>query len=121
MNGIYAGIGVKSIGELFVLIIVFSLVLFITYYVTRWIGNIQKTQLSSGNINIVEVRRFMGNKQLALVKVGEEFFLIGVGKDEMTFIGKVDGSNIHIEETPQQSESFSAILDKIKNIREKKK
>lgn len=119
MNGIYAGISGKGILEFIVLLIVFAFVLFITYYVTKFIGNIQKTQMTSGNIQIVEARRIMGNKQLAVVKTGDDYFLVGIGKDEINLIGKVDGEKLDIKE-PETVEPFSVVLDRIKNIREKK-
>lgn len=120
MNGIYAGINGNSILKLIVTLIIFILILFITYYVTSFIGNIQKTQFATGNIQIIEVRRIMGNKQLAVVKTGNDYFLVGIGKDEINLIGKVDGEALVLNEEPQ-TPAFGEILDKIKNIREKKK
>jgi len=120
MNGIYAGINGNSILKLIVTLIIFILILFITYYVTSFIGNIQKTQFATGNIQIIEVRRIMGNKQLAVVKTGNDYFLVGIGKDEINLIGKVDGEALVFNEESQPP-AFGEILDKIKNIREKKK
>ena len=120
MNGMYAGISGKGILEFIVLLIVFAFVLFITYYVTKFIGNIQRTQMTSGNIQIIESRRLMGNKQLAVVKTGDDYFLIGIGKDEIHTIGKIDGEKLDIKEV-EPVEPFSEVLERIKNIREKKK
>lgn len=120
MNGIYAGISFKSVLEFIVLVILFAFILFITYYVTKFIGNIQKTQMTTGNIQIVEVRRIMGNKQLAVIKTGEDYFLVGIGKDEINLIGKVDGTHL-INNSDETEMLFGDVLDKIKNIREKKK
>lgn len=120
MNGIYAGISGKGILEFIVLLIVFAFVLFITYYVTKFIGNIQRTQMTSGNIQIVEARRIMGNKSLAVVKTGDDYFLVGIGKDEVNLIGKIDGTKLETVQT-ETVEPFSVVLDRIKNIREKKK
>lgn len=120
MNGMYAGISGKGILEFIVLLIVFAFVLFITYYVTKFIGNIQKTQMTSGNIQIIESRRLMGNKQLAIIKVGDDYFLIGIGKDEIQTVGKIDGEKLDIKEQEEVA-PFSEVLERIKNIREKKK
>lgn len=120
MNGIYAGISVKSLLEFIVTLMIFAFVLFITYYVTKFIGNIQKTQMSSGNIQIIEARRLVGNKQLAIVKVADDYYLIGLGKDEISLIGNVDGEKLVFTEKTS-GEPFDQILEKIKNIREKKK
>ncbi len=120
MNGMYVAISGKGIVEFIVLLIVFAFVLFITYYVTRFIGNIQRTQMTSGNIQIVESRNVVGNKQIAIVKVADDYFLVGIGKDEMNLIGKVDGEKLNMQE-PEPVEPFSVVLERIKNIREKKK
>ncbi len=120
MNGIYAGISGKRIIEFIALLIIFAFILFITYYVTKFIGNIQKTQMSNGNIQIIEARQIMGNKQLAIVKVADDYFLVSIGKDEINLIGNVDGTKLVINET-QENQPFEKILENIKKIREKKK
>ncbi len=120
MNGIYAGISAKSVGEFIVTLIIFVFVLFITYYVTKFIGNIQNAQMSNGNIQIIEAKRLAGNKQLVIVKVADDYYLIGLGKDEISLIGNVEGEKLVLPEKAT-SESFDSILEKIKNIREKKK
>ena len=120
MNGIYAGISGKDIVEFIALLIVFAFILFITYYVTNFIASIQKTQMSNGNIQIIEAKQIMGNKQLAIVKVADDYFLVAVGKDEINLVGKIDGDKLTISET-KEVKPFEQVLENIKKIREKKK
>lgn len=49
--------------------------------VGRWFS---KTQMSKGNLTVLETIRIANGKFLQLVKAGEQYFVIAVGKDEVT-------------------------------------
>jgi flagellar protein FliO/FliZ len=75
------------------LILVFVFVLILAYYGARIAGNYQNNVLNSrSNIRIIESYRVGGNKLLAIAKIGEDYYAIGIGKDEFTLIDKLDGA-----------------------------
>ena len=61
-------------------LILFVFVLAITYLVTRWIANYQKGRAGLGNLEIIETCRVAPNKYIQIVRAGEKYLVIGVGK-----------------------------------------
>jgi flagellar protein FliO/FliZ len=85
--------GYSGTWALIKLILVFVFILILAYYGTRFVGNYQNNVLNSkSNIRIIESCRIGGNKLLAIAKIGEDYYAIGVGKDEFTLIDKLDAS-----------------------------
>lgn len=116
MNAIYLN-GLDGIIELITLIIVFAIVLAVTYFTTRWIGNYQSKTAAKGNIEVIEVRRITNNKSINIVRIADEYFAIAVGKDEINVIGKVEKEGINMPEVKNNTlsgDSFKKILDKLK-------
>lgn len=95
---------------------VFLFVLALAYFTTRWVGNYQKVQTKDRNMQIVEGLRVGNNKYIQLIKVADEYFVIGVGKDRVEFLTKLSEENAQkIQVTPDaKTESFQDILKKLK-------
>jgi flagellar protein FliO/FliZ len=90
------------------LILVFVFILILAYYGSKLAGNYQNNVLNNkSNIKIVESYRIGGNKLLAIAKIGEDFYAIGVGKDEITLIDKLDASYFDSVVRERDSSSFS--------------
>ena len=54
-----------------------------------------KKRLAVGNFAVVDTMKIANNKFLAIVKAGKDnYYLIGVGKDEITFLDKLDKDDI---------------------------
>ena len=66
--------------QLLGVLIIFLFVLAITYFTTKWIGNYQKTNFANKNLQIVESIRVGNNKFIAIVKAGEVYLVVAVGK-----------------------------------------
>ena len=82
-----AGSVFDSAIELITVIIIFVFVLFVTYYVTKWIAGYQKEHMSQGNLTITEAIRLPGNKYIEIIRAGEDKYLVvGVGKNEITLL-----------------------------------
>ncbi len=109
------GIGTNEIAKLLTALLVFALVIFLCWLTTRWIAGYERKNIGKGNIEVVEARRLGTNKALEIVRIGDDFYCIGVGKDEVNLIAKLDKEKIKIE-TPENttsfSDSFKKILDK---------
>ena len=95
-------------------ILVFLLVLALTYLTTRFVGTYQKARTAAGNIEVIETYKITNGKYLQIVRVGEKYVLIGIGKDDITSICELSADDIKpVTESPSQSiETFKNILDK---------
>lgn len=95
---------------------IFIFVLALTYFVTRWIGNYQKMQLKSRNIQVIETMRITNNKYIQIVKVAEEYLIVSVTKDRVELLTKLDEKSVQKLHLPEekQPESFQEILNRFR-------
>ncbi|CDE42941.1 putative uncharacterized protein [Clostridium sp. CAG:411] len=97
------------------LIVVFILLLVVVYFVTRWIGGMEQRQYGNKNIKIIEGSRVGPNKVIQIVQVGKKFFVLGIGKDEISYLGEVKEEDLTIsEEKIKPLPDFKEILAKAK-------
>ena len=97
------------------LIVVFILLLVVVYFVTRWIGGMEQRQYGNKNIKIIEGSRVGPNKVIQIVQVGKKFFDLGIGKDEISYLGEVKEEDLTIsEENIKPLPDFKEILAKAK-------
>lgn len=107
----------QSLIQLIGVLIIFLFVLIITYFTTKWVGGFQKTQMSRGNLSVVETVRIANNKYIQIVKVGDVYLVIAVGKDEVTKLAELSEdqlSYLQSEDSGRTQESFQDILNKLK-------
>ena len=102
--------------RLVTLVLIFALVLGLTYFVTRFVGNYQKNKLTGTNISVIETIRISSSKYIQLIQIGSRYFAIAVCKDTVTLIGEIEQDDLILTDntTQVQSESFKTILDKFK-------
>lgn len=102
--------------QLITLVLIFALVLGLTYFVTRFVGNYQKDKLTGTNISVIETIRISSSKYIQLIQIGSRYFAIAVCKDTVTLIGEIEQDDLILTDntTQVQSESFKTILDKFK-------
>lgn len=113
---------VESVVQLFTAIIIFVFVLFITFWTTRFIAKYQKQTMVSGNMEVVETTRIAPNKYLQIVRVGDRYFVIGIGKDTITMLSEIEQEQLNLKKDSEgdiQPIDFKAILEKAKNSRKK--
>lgn len=120
--GIPALSGIDSFLRLVTLLIVFALVLTVTYFVTRWIGGYQKEKFSKGNIKIIEAKQIGTNKFIYIAQIGNEYYALSAGKENLSVIDKIDASGLTLPEDNDKTmiEPFSAVLNKVKNLKKPK-
>lgn len=95
-------------------IIIFGFVLIITYFTAKWVGGFQKTQMKGKNLQVIESMRIANNKFVQVIKAGEKYLVIAVGKDEVTMLAELPAEQL--KETPQDmQEDFQDIFNKLKN------
>lgn len=104
----------ESITQFLTVIFVFVLVLALTYLTTRFVGGYQKTRSATRNFEAIETYRITNGKFLQIVRIGEKYMVIGVGKDNITSICELSADDIKLvsESSPQGRTSFRSILEK---------
>lgn len=108
--------GAEAIAQLITVLLIFVFVLALTYFVTRWIAGYQKGKISSSNIESVEAYRIAQNRYIQIVRIGEKYFAIGVGKDEVHVISEITKDELSLPETKVKPfPNFKQILNHAKN------
>lgn len=110
---------IEAFAQLLTLLIIFIFVLAVTYYVTRFVGNYQKNNLSGSNINILETMRIANNKYIQIVKIGSRVFAIAVAKDTVSYLCELDEDELIYKESSSgkmliNNDNFKEILEKFK-------
>lgn len=103
----------ESITQFLTVILVFVFVLGLTYFATRFVGNYQKVRSAGQNFEVIETCRIANGKYLQIVRIGEKYVVIGIGKDVITSVCELSAADIRIaEDTAQGGGSFKSILEK---------
>ncbi|MCR5734891.1 MAG: flagellar biosynthetic protein FliO [Lachnospiraceae bacterium] len=113
-----AASGVDSAAQFFTVLLAFIFVLVITALGTRFLGNFQKMQNLSDNFESIEAYKLNSNTYLQLVKIGKEYYVLAVGKDQVTLITKVEEDELVLSDegdTSKTSTSFGGLLEKAGN------
>ena len=111
--------GIQLLG----VVLIFVFVLAATYFTTKWIANYQRTTTKNRNIRIIETCRLTSNKYIQIVQVGEKYLAIAVSKDNITVLAELSEDEIidfSAEYENNKKESFSKILEKVKELKPKK-
>ena len=108
----------RSLMQMIGVLIIFVFVLIITYFTTKWVGGFQKIQMSKGNLMVLETIRIANGKFLQLVKGGEQYFVIAVGKDEVTKIAELTEDQLSVQtsdDMKNSQENFQEIFSRLKD------
>ena len=101
----------ESAARLFTVILIFVLVLALTYGTTRYIARFQKQQIDTTNIEIMETSRIAPNKYLQIVRAGDKYILLAVCKDTVTMLSELDPDTLKPKQETAQMD-FRRILEK---------
>ncbi|MBQ1897291.1 MAG: flagellar biosynthetic protein FliO [Lachnospiraceae bacterium] len=101
----------SDIAQLFTVLIIFIAVLVISMLCTKWIGNYQKLQASSGSAEVIETVRIAPGKWIQIVRIGSKYKVIAICKDTVTYLGDVDESDIKSGDSSEKK-TFSEVLSK---------
>ena len=114
--------GIDSFAQFLTVLLIFIGVLALTYFTTRWIASYQKGKMMSGNIQVLETLKITQNKYIQIVRVGNHFYAIAIGKDTMTLLGELSEDEIHIQEdmSMMTNMNFKQLLETAKNMKLKK-
>lgn len=104
--------GVNGIAQLFTVAVLFIIVLVMTYFTTRFIGNYQKGHMSGDNIQVIDTMRLSQSKLIQIVRTGDKYFAIAVCKDTVTLLGEIDKNEIVVRSQGNvTNEKFENILN----------
>jgi len=116
--------GVNSIVQILTLSFIFVLVITIAMLATRWIVKYQRgvavaySNAASriGNIEVVETYRLTLDKYIQIVRVGEKYLAIGVGKNDVSVLTELHPDEISfVKEEAGTMPDFAGFLTKFKN------
>ncbi len=110
---------INSTAQVIASLLIVVFVLFLTGWVTKWIGNYQKEKAPGENIHIVETKRIAPNKFLEIVRIGDKYYALGIGRDEVNLIGEIDEDSLVKREDLQGTFSFKDFLNKARDDGEK--
>lgn len=117
---ILAASSLDSFVQLITVLIIFVFVLILTYFTTRWMAGIQKGRSFNRNLKIIETISVGNNKMISIVEAGTKYIVVSIGKDEVNFLTELKEEDLkdlsfkNLQNTTQNTESFSAIMDKLK-------
>lgn len=111
----------SNVLRLIALLIVFILILVAVYYTTKWLAKTGMIQPGTSNISVIETCRLAQNKGIQIVKIGERYFAIALGKDEVTFISELKEEELQLTKELREPDSFKEILGKVFENKKKNK
>lgn len=111
----------EPVVRLITLFLIFGLVLFLTFWTSKFVGSYQKQKMITGNMEVIETLRIAPNKYLQIVRAGEQYFVIAIGKDTVTTVGQLNQEELNLKKDTEVlgQYDFKAILEKAKNSRKK--
>ena len=102
----------EGVAQFLTVLVLFFVVLALTYFTTKFVGNYQKLQGYSRNFEAIETYRVTGNKYLQIVRVGRRYYLLAIGKDEVSSIAELSEEDLDLNaETPAGNDRFKKMLD----------
>lgn len=115
------GSGVESFVQFMTVLILFCIVLGVTYVTTRYIANFQKLKQEGGNITVLETRQVAPSKYIQIVKLGETYVAVAICKDTMVKLAKLSEEELVFTKSVENGiPSFIEVLEKAKSRKEKK-
>lgn len=119
--GILLSSSIESFVQLIGVLLIFVFVLVITYFTTKWMGNIQRGRLTSSNLRLLETISIGNGKMICLIEAGNVYLVVSVGKDNMYTLAQLskddlkDTSYLEDKGSGTTSDSFQEILAKVKD------
>ena len=108
-----------GLAQFITVLVLFVIVLWVTWAVTKWTASYQKGKGAGGNIEMLESFRIASDKYVQIIRVADKYLAVAVAKDTVTFLAQLDESALVWRESAVGVKmNFQEILEK---VREKKK
>ncbi|HAQ41589.1 MAG TPA: flagellar biosynthetic protein FliO [Clostridiales bacterium] len=106
-------IAINDIFPLIISIIGIILVLFLTYYCTKWLSTKTSMVLKSKYMSIADKMMLGQNKFLAIAEINNKYYLLGITENSINILKELDGFHPLPQEKPENNIEFSKILNKL--------
>ncbi|EOS21809.1 hypothetical protein C806_03950 [Lachnospiraceae bacterium 3-1] len=117
--------GWESFFQLIGILLVFLVVLVLTYLVTKWIAGYQQGIMADKNIRVIETFRVSNNKFIQIIQIGKKYLAVSICKDTMniltelteeqlTWMPSQEEKNMGGRKIVNANESFQEILNNLK-------
>ena len=108
--------------QLVSLLIVFALVMALTYFVTKWIAKYGNAGNASTNIDVIETYRLSANRFIAIIRLGKEKYVAcAVSKDHVALLAELAADELTFYQgSGERPSGFRDILGRIRNNREER-
>ena len=70
-------------------LILFLLVLAVTYFVTKWMAGYQRGRVSNANMEVLETISLTSNKYIQLIRIGQKYLAVAICKDTVTMLTEI--------------------------------
>lgn len=104
----------ENVGRFILVLIIFILVLAMTFFSTSFIANFQKNKIINGNIKVIETFQIAQNKYIQIISVGKKYYSIAVSKDNVTLLGELSEEDIDLNVKLNTMPSFAGIIESAK-------
>ena len=116
----------QSVMQLIGVVLIFLVVLALTYLTSKCVGGYQRINMKNKNLQIIESIGVGNNKYIALIKAGEEYLVVAIGKDEITMLAQLteeqltevpqfDQNGVLISGNSKTADNFQEVMEKVKN------
>lgn len=105
-------IKIKDIFSLIFSIIGIIVVLFLTYYSTKWLSTKTNVAMKSKYMNIIDKIMLGQNKFLAIAEICNKYYLISITENNISIIKELEDFKPLINESPEINMQFNKIFDK---------
>lgn len=111
----------ESFKNILTLILAFAFVLVLAYYGAKITAKFQGNMLNNkSNIKIIESFRIGGNKIIAIAQIGKSYYALGIGREEINLIGKIEPEDLidfnnSIETSENSKFDFKSIFAQARN------
>lgn len=105
--------------QLLGLCLLLIIILIAAYYTSKFVGRYKLGQYKDSNIRVIEAYRIGTNKMLQIVRIANKYVVLGISKEQITYITELDESEVMIHDMHEgEKPSFRQIFDKIKRKNE---
>lgn len=105
--------------QMLTLLFIFIVILALTYFTTKFIAGYQKGKGVERNIEVIETHKITSNKYIQIIRAGDKYFAVGVGKDEIHMLTEIEPEKLRLaSEEAAASPGFKDFFNKAKHLRE---
>ncbi|MBQ6807166.1 MAG: flagellar biosynthetic protein FliO [Lachnospiraceae bacterium] len=104
----------NTYAQFMTVLIIFVFVLAITYFTSKWIAGYQKGRGINANIEMIESFRLSNNKYIQIIRIGQKYLAVAVGKDSVTMLTEISEDQLLLSsDEGGQVHSFKELFEKV--------